>query len=134
MEETPVTVKLPVFYDCARCHAYCCTYPEIPASRGDIRRLARHFAVDVETAEVRFTKLGRDRKSRVLRHRKDPAFLTACRFLEPESRRCTIYDARPRACREYPGSARCGYYDFLAAERKRQDDPDLVLSAWATEV
>ena len=127
-----VASKLPVFYDCARCNAYCCSYTDIPVSDSDLRRLARHFEIDVDVAERRYTKRSTDRKSRVLRHRQDAAFLTTCRFLDGERRRCTIYDARPDACRQYPGGARCGYYDFLASERRRQGDPDLTLAAWPT--
>lgn len=126
--------RLPVFYDCTKCHAYCCSYTDIPVSNSDLRRLARHFGIEVETAARRYTKRATDRKSRILRHRQDPAFLSTCRFLDADRRRCTIYDARPDACREYPGSARCGYYDFLAAERRRLDDPDLVLAAWPTQI
>jgi len=29
-------------------------------------------------------------------------------------------------CRSYPGDGRCGYYDFLSAERRHQEDPELV--------
>jgi Fe-S-cluster containining protein len=129
-----VASKLPVFYDCARCHAYCCSYTDIPVSDSDLRRLAQHFKVDVDVAERRYTKRSKDRVARVLRHRRDAAFLSTCRFLDADRRRCTIYDARPDACRQYPGGTRCGYYDFLAAERRRQDDPDLVLAAWPTQI
>jgi Fe-S-cluster containining protein len=96
--------------------------------------MARHLGIEIEAARRRFTKRGPDPKSRVLKHRSDNAFLTACRFLDSTSRRCTIYEARPAACRGYPGTPRCGYYDFLAAERRRQEDPDLVLAAWVTDL
>ena len=36
------------------------------------------------------------------------------------------YKARPAICRSYPGSGRCGYYDFLSFERRAQDDPEWV--------
>jgi Fe-S-cluster containining protein len=52
-----------------------------------------------------------------------------CQFLDTEERRCTIYHARPAVCREYPDSKRCGYYDFLASERRRQCDPEFIPSA-----
>ena len=35
--------------------------------------------------------------------------------------------------RAYPGAVRCGYYDFLTAERGRQEEPDLVIAAWIAE-
>lgn len=129
-----MTARLPVFYDCGRCPAYCCTYPRIGVTPRDLRRLAEHFGVDLDSARARFTKAGPEPGERVLRHRKDAIFGTACRYLDPGARRCTIYRARPAACRSYPGTPRCGYYDFLAAERRRQDDPALAVTAWVTDV
>ena len=37
--------------------------------------------------------------------------------------------AASKICREYPGG-RCGYYDFLSAERNSLDDPDHIASTW----
>lgn len=126
--------NLPVLYNCARCPGFCCTYPRIPVTTGDLRRLAARFGVDPDTARRRYAKRGPDPGEWVLRHRRDPLFQSACRFLDQERRRCTIYEHRPQACRDYPGTGRCGYYDFLSAERRRQDDPDLVLAAWVSEL
>ncbi|HLX80587.1 MAG TPA: hypothetical protein VKS43_08380 [Burkholderiales bacterium] len=42
-------------YDCKKCPGYCCSYPLIEVSRTDITRLAKHFDVDYDTAEERFT-------------------------------------------------------------------------------
>jgi hypothetical protein len=106
----------------------------VPVTRADVARLARRFGIDEEAAGRRFTKAGPEKGERVLRHRKDVIFQSACRFLHPETRRCTIYEDRPRACRDYPGTGRCGYYDFLCAERRRQEDPELVISAWVADV
>jgi Fe-S-cluster containining protein len=115
-------------YDCGNCPAYCCTYDNIPVSDADLARLAKHFGVSERTAGELYTKRGTEGMARVLRHQKDKTFGTACRFLDLESRACTIYDARPHICRAYPGSARCGFYDFLMSERRTQDDPDYVPS------
>lgn len=120
-------------FNCLKCPGYCCSYPLIAATDRDIDRLAARFGVSSEVAARRYTKRSRD-GGRVLRHRHDPIFESSCRFLDVESRRCTIYEDRPEACRAYPGTARCGYYDFLASERRRQDDPDLVLTAWVTDL
>lgn len=114
-------------YNCSKCPAYCCTYDDIEVKDADLLRLARHFDLDVEEAERRFTKRG-SRTERVLRHRQDEIFGTACQFLDREERRCTIYGARPSICRAYPGTARCGFYDFLASERRSQEDADYVPS------
>jgi len=111
-------------YDCAKCPAYCCSYETIGVNRRDVKRLARHFDVDVETAERRFTKM-KDGE-RVLRHQKDAIYGSVCMFLDKKTRRCTIYEARPAVCHEYPDRARCGYYDFLRWERTFQQDPEFV--------
>lgn len=123
-----------VFFDCQKCPAFCCTYPQTPVTAKDLRRLARHLSIDVEAAGRKYTKRGPKPGQRILKHRSDNAFLTACHFLDSATRSCTIYQARPAACRSYPGTPRCGYYDFLSAERRRQEDPDLVLAAWVTDL
>lgn len=111
-------------YDCAKCPAYCCSYERISVSKRDINRLANHFQIDPETASRRFTKTVEG--ERVLRHQKDKFFGSICMFLDTKTRRCTIYDARPGVCHEYPDKARCGYYDFLQWERKHQEDEEFV--------
>lgn len=121
--------KLHVLYDCDNCPAYCCSYEHIEATPADVKRLARHFGLDEETARDRFTKPApAGAAGRVLRHQKDVHFGTVCRFLDTETRHCTIYDARPRICRSYPGTGRCGFYDFLMSERRSQEDADYVPS------
>lgn len=126
--------SLPVFYNCLRCPGYCCTYPQIPVKNRDIRRLAKRFGISDEKARKRFTKKGEETGTRVLRHRDDHIFDSACMFLDAETRRCTVYEHRPTPCREYPGTGRCGYYDFLASERRRQEDDELVITAWVADV
>jgi Fe-S-cluster containining protein len=116
-----------VNYDCSNCPGYCCCYPEIPTNERDVRRLARHFDLTPDQARRRFTKKTDDGKRRSLRHKDDDYFEQRCMFLHPDERRCTIYEARPTICRQYPGNAKCNYYDFLCAERRAQDDPDLVV-------
>lgn len=124
---------LQVLYDCLNCTAYCCTYGHIPVTKRDIKRLARHFDVTEEKARKRFTKKGDSKDSRVLRHSYDATFESACMFLDQESRQCTIHQARPGICRDYPGGKRCEYYDFLEAERGRQGEPDMVVAAYPVE-
>lgn len=113
-------------YDCSKCPAYCCSYPEIEASKADIARLARHFGISEAEARERFTKLQREEKVRILRHREDEHFGSVCMFLDRKTRRCTVYDARPHTCRAYPYGPRCGYFEFLKFEREHQDDENFV--------
>ncbi len=120
-------------YDCLNCSGYCCSYSEIPTSGKDIARLADHFGITKDKARKKFTKKAVDNKGRILRHKHDPLFESVCQFLDSDKRRCTIYEARPKTCRSYPGVPRCEFYDFLQAERVRQDDPNLVISAYVAD-
>lgn len=97
----------------------------------DIRRLAAHFDLSPEKARKRFTKKDSEEAGkRILRHHRDEHYGTACRFLDSESRRCTVYEARPKICRQFPGTPRCGYYDFLSFERRALEDDAYVSTTW----
>ena len=113
-------------YNCLKCVAYCCSYAHIPVKDQDLKRLARHFDLSEGVAEKRFTKRGDDVNPRVLRHTTDEHFGSSCMFLDKDKRTCTVYEARPKICREFPTQTRCGYYEFLKFERDNQDDPTWV--------
>ncbi len=113
-------------FNCLKCPAYCCSYTRIIVTPGDIRRLAKYHGVSEETARTRYTKKGYEKNERILRHKQDEHFTTICQFVDSETRRCTIYAGRPKICREFPGTHRCGYYDFLSFERRTQEDPDYI--------
>ncbi|MGE3678579.1 MAG: YkgJ family cysteine cluster protein [Burkholderiales bacterium] len=114
------------YYSCKKCPGYCCSYPLIEITKRDVARLARHFDLDYETAEKRFTKYDKGEKSLALRHKKDRIFKTVCQFFDTKKRHCTVYEARPGVCREFPTTKRCGYYEFLKFERQQQDDPKWI--------
>jgi Fe-S-cluster containining protein len=112
-------------YDCDKCVAYCCSiYDRVQVTPRDIRRLAAHFRVLPEIAAQRFTKLWG--KERILRRKADRLFGQACMFLNQDTRKCTIYNARPLVCRDFPTTSRCAYYDLLEFEREQQGDPDVI--------
>ncbi|MEM6851156.1 MAG: YkgJ family cysteine cluster protein [Pseudomonadota bacterium] len=113
-------------HDCLKCPAYCCSYEHIPVTDADIRRLGAHFGKSEAQARRAYSKAGDDETPRVIRHQTDEHFKSVCMFLDKTTRNCTIYTARPRICREFPAGARCGYYDFLAFERRVQGDPDWI--------
>jgi Fe-S-cluster containining protein len=122
--DAPSAVPPRTHYDCLKCPAYCCSYDRIIVNAWDLKRLAKHFGVTVDVARLRFTKIVENEQ--VLRHQKDEIYGSVCMFLNKETRRCTVYEARPGVCHEYPDRPRCGYYDFLRWERRQQDDKEFV--------
>ena len=115
------------YFDCSKCPAYCCAiYERVQVTKRDVNRLAKHFGLTYEAAERRYTKIDRSSGERVLRRKQDTIFDEACMFLDPETRGCTIYHARPAVCREYPARSRCSYYDLIQFERNQQDDVNVL--------
>ena len=101
MGDTATKVKPRSYYDCVKCPAFCCSvYERVQVTPRDIRRLAKHFGVTVEVATARYTKMWEG--ERVLRRKRDHLFGQACQFINPETRGCGIYHARPAVCREFP--------------------------------
>lgn len=129
--------KNKVDYDCSKCPGYCCSYPRIVVTDHDIKRLAKHFGLSEDKAKTRFTrryvfesdKPQESIKERILKHKKDHIYATICRFFDQGLRRCTVYEARPDVCRQFPDGKTCGYYTFLKFERKHQGDKDFIPSA-----
>jgi Fe-S-cluster containining protein len=115
-------------YDCSKCPGYCCSYPIIALTKRDIERLAKHFGLSYSKARTKFTSVQPEAKY-AMRRKADKHFGRICRFFDTEKRRCTVYKARPAVCRDCPGG-RCGYYDFLASERRGQDDPEMIATTW----
>jgi Fe-S-cluster containining protein len=122
---TSATGSKALKYDCDKCVAYCCSiYDRVQVTPRDIRRLATHFQLLPEVATQRFTKAWG--KERILRRRADKLFGQACMFLNQETRKCTVYEARPAVCHEFPTTSRCAYFDLIEWEREQQDDPDVI--------
>ncbi len=118
------------FYCCDRCPSYCCSYPRIPVQDSDVQRLALHLNLDPAVVARKFTRKSEEPGEVVLRHQPDKIYGTICKFMNRETRRCTVYEARPEICRAYPGNSRCGYYDFLAFERRAQEDSEFIPSTF----
>jgi uncharacterized protein len=119
-------------YNCLKCPGYCCSYPVIEVKNRDAKRIAEHFGLTLEKAEKKFFKSVEGYK-RVMKRKKDVHFGKICQFFDTDKRRCTIYEARPSTCREFPGDDNCGYWDFLAFERETQKDRKFVSSTWNIE-
>lgn len=116
-------------YNCAKCPGYCCSYEIIPLTKRDVERLAGHFGLSFTRAQEKYT-VPRDDEKFTMRRKRDEHFGKVCQFFDTEARKCSIYKARPSTCRSYPGG-RCGYYDFLAAERRHQEDPEHIATTWS---
>lgn len=118
-------------FDCNKCPGYCCSHSRIAVSDHDVERLAKHFGISASAARKRFTyhyeALGISEQ--ILRHHKDEIYESVCRFFDRDTRRCTVYEARPHVCRKYPYGKTCGYYNFLKFERDFHDDPEFVPTA-----
>jgi Fe-S-cluster containining protein len=112
-------------YDCTKCPGYCCSYPAIIVTKRDSERMAKYFGMTVEAMEKKYIRSAYG-FSRIMKRKKDKYFNKICQFFDTEARRCTIYEARPAGCREYPGKGSCGYYDFLTFERDAQNDKNYV--------
>ncbi len=125
MGNTKTNGNNPANYDCSQCPAYCCSiYDRVQVTARDINRLAKHFSVPYETALARYTRVYKN--ERILRRKADPIFGQACTFLNPVTRKCRIYNARPLVCRDFPDAERCAHYDLLQFERRQQGDPEVL--------
>ncbi len=113
-------------YDCLKCPAYCCSYEHIPVTDKALKRLAKYFGLSPDQAKKRHTKRGDKETPMVLRQQADEHYETICKFIDIETRNCTIYEARPAICRDFPTQKRCGYYEFLKFEREVQEDEEWV--------
>jgi Fe-S-cluster containining protein len=125
-EKPTITDRQPrALFDCGQCPAFCCSvYERVQTNRRDVNRLAKFFGVPFEVAERRYTRMVEG--ERVLKRVPDKVLDEACMFLDQDTRRCTIYHARPGTCREYPTTRRCAYYDLLRFERRQQGDDTVV--------
>jgi Fe-S-cluster containining protein len=81
--------------DCTVC-ANCCRYSAVPVSRTEIEGIARHLGATLEGVIHHFTVPNPEaRGERILRNSRN-----GCVFLDRNL--CTIYDARPKTCRDFP--------------------------------
>ena len=119
-------------YDCLKCPGYCCSYPVIVLKKRDVERLATHFDVSFEAAENKFTRSDHGYK-RIMKRKKDEHYGRICQFFDTDARRCTVYEARPAICRQFPAEKRCGYYDFLQFERRHQEDEAHIATTDSSE-
>ncbi|MGD1848224.1 MAG: YkgJ family cysteine cluster protein [Salibacteraceae bacterium] len=82
--------------DCLKC-ANCCITTGPRFSDNDISRIAKYLRMKPGAFVERYLRIDED-EDYVLQQ-------VPCTFLE-EDNRCSIYDVRPKACREYPHTDR----------------------------
>jgi Fe-S-cluster containining protein len=118
-------------FNCAKCPGFCCSHGRIEVSEFDVKRLAGHFELPLHKARRRFTYVYKAQglRERILRHHRDNIYKSICMFFDRKDRKCTVYEARPRVCRQYPYGDKCGYYDFLKFERAHSGDPEMIPDA-----
>ncbi len=81
--------------DCTAC-ANCCRYSVVSVGRAELEEIARHAGMELDEVVRRYTDRDPDAPARrILRSGRD-----GCIFLDGNL--CSIYDARPKACREFP--------------------------------
>ena len=90
---------------CTYCPGYCCYRLEgstLFITAEDINRLARHFGISDGEVRKRYIE-GKN----TFRTRADGS----CPFLSNDAmvRRCSVHDARPRQCRDFPYGKLCPY-------------------------
>ncbi len=88
--------------DCLRC-ANCCKTTGPLFTEKDIERIAKHFRMSPAVFEQKYLRTDED-QDKVLRQ-------LPCPFLG-EDNFCSIYDVRPKACREFPHTDRKKIYQI----------------------
>ena len=94
--------------DCLKC-ANCCSTTGPLFTDKDIGRIAKHLRVKPSEFTEKYLRIDED-KDYVLQQ-------VPCAFLE-EDNRCSIYDVRPKACREFPHTDRIKQYKILDLTQK----------------
>ena len=94
--------------DCLAC-ANCCKTTGPLFTAADIERIARHLALSGAEFVEKYLRLDEDHDY-VLQS-------VPCHFLDADNY-CTIYDVRPKACREYPNTDRKNQVGILKLTEK----------------
>ncbi|BAH88336.1 YkgJ family cysteine cluster protein [Streptococcus mutans] len=88
--------------DCTKC-ANCCKILGLLFTESDISRIAKHFRMRLPVFEDMYLRVDEDN---------DKVFKSMpCPFLG-EDNLCSIYDIRPKACREFPHTDRKKIYQI----------------------
>jgi len=88
--------------DCLNC-ANCCKTTGPLYTEKDVERISKHLRMKPADFEVKFLRMDED-NDKVLQN-------LPCFFLNDDNT-CSIYDVRPKACREYPHTDRKKIYQI----------------------
>jgi hypothetical protein len=88
--------------DCLAC-ANCCKTTGPLYTEKDIERIAKHLRMKIADFEAKFLRVDED-NDKVLQN-------LPCHFLNSDNT-CSIYEVRPKACREYPHTDRKKIYQI----------------------
>ena len=80
-------------FECEQC-GHCCTYDQTPIETADLKRIAKNTEHEMEYLVSLF-------KNNIYAKMYLPTS-GGCMFLDKETKKCTIYDARPSTCMFFP--------------------------------
>ena len=88
--------------DCIAC-SNCCRVTATTLNKRDVARISRRLKMSPEDFHAQYV---RKKDNGELRFKSIP-----CPFLTPEG--CSVYDSRPKTCREYPHTDKCEFNSRL---------------------
>lgn len=94
--------------DCLQC-ANCCKTTGPLFTEKDIERISKHLRMKSKEFEAKFLRVDED-QDKVLQN-------LPCHFLNPDHT-CSIYEVRPKACREFPHTDRKKLYQINNLTKK----------------
>ena len=122
MDPPPSAWKPFVRDHCNACWAHCCRLP-LEVSAQDLIRMG--LATEEECADSLKKVASKLKKSHVIEsyRAKSQIFVIErkasgdCKYLDSKTRSCTVYDTRPRVCREFPEKigVRPGFCPYIKA-------------------
>ena len=92
-------------YNCKKCPGYCCSYPLIALDQARRGAAGQAFRPELQGRPRPSSRSSAGATSIPCAARRTSIFGRVCRFFDTEKRCCTVYEARPVACRSYPGRA-----------------------------
>jgi Fe-S-cluster containining protein len=106
--------------DCTTC-AHCCRTLQIVVDAQDIRKLAARLGIKPSQFSRRYVQTAADGTKHLIS--------TPCAFLGDDNR-CTVYEDRPRACRDFPYLYEPGFRHRTLAMIENTGVCPIVFNVW----